>query len=111
MTLPRPPRRVFAEDVLAGRVNIDAYPFRYMFLTTRTPIQVVPYNRAELDVKVDTVLATVELLETRGWELVNFERLGHIAFMRRAAHPARYPERYDGPGAETNPTTGATSNP
>ncbi|BFU42337.1 hypothetical protein KRMM14A1004_05740 [Krasilnikovia sp. MM14-A1004] len=82
MNRPRPPRRILAEDVLAGRVNIDAYPFRYMYLSVPTPIR-PGSGRTEFDARVDVVLAAVEMLETRGWELVNLEELGQIAFMRR----------------------------
>jgi hypothetical protein len=82
VTLPRPSRRVIAEDVLAGRVNIDAYPFRYLYLSIPTPIR-PGSGRAEFDARVDVVLSTVELLETRGWELVNLDDLGQTAFMRR----------------------------
>jgi hypothetical protein len=82
MTLPRPSRRLIARDVLAGQVNVDAYPFRYMYLSVPPPVR---HGRAEFDAQVDVVLATVELLETRGWELVNLDQLGTIAFMRRVA--------------------------
>ena len=82
MTLPRPSRRVIAEDVLAGRVNIDAYPFRYMYLIFHITIPPVT-DRAGYDNRTDMVMTAVELLETRGWELVNFEHQGQIAYMRR----------------------------
>ena len=79
--MPRPPRRVLARDVLAGRVDLSGYPFRYLFLVGLA----VPHRRplAEIDAEIDMVLAAVELLEGRGWELVNLEKLGTVAFMRR----------------------------
>jgi hypothetical protein len=82
VTLPRPSRRVIAEDVLAGRVNIDAYPFRYMYLTFRDA-GLPAMGRAGYDGRTDLVLTAVELLETRGWELVTLEHQGQIAYMRR----------------------------
>jgi hypothetical protein len=93
MTIPRPARRVIAEDVLAQRVNVDVYPFRYLYLSTPPATRSSPENgRAEFDARVDVVLTAVELLEARGWELVNLAELGQIAFMRRVTPPRRSPE-------------------
>lgn len=77
MTLPRPPRRVLAHDVLSGRADMDAYPFRYMYLSA--PPAIARSGRKVFDGEADVVLAAVELLETRGWELVNLDQLATIA--------------------------------
>ncbi|HYN93430.1 MAG TPA: hypothetical protein VES42_06245 [Pilimelia sp.] len=33
MTLPRPPRWFIADDILAGRISLDGYPFRYIYVS------------------------------------------------------------------------------
>lgn len=81
MTMPRPPRRIFAWDVLAGRVDLTACPFRYVYLIA--PATERRMARLEADREIDMVLASVEMLEGQGWELVNLEKLGTVAFMRR----------------------------
>ena len=83
-----PPHRFLADDILAGRINLDGYPFRYIYLSI-TPSITTPFSgRDEYSARVDAVFSAVELLETRGWELVNFEMSGKVAYLRRAARPA-----------------------
>ncbi|MFD1321166.1 hypothetical protein [Micromonospora sonneratiae] len=81
----RPPRIFYCTDILSGRASLDGYPFRYVLL--RPPVSSVfmagPIS-GDAQVTVDQMLSAVELLETRGWELVNFEQGGLLAFLRRA---------------------------
>lgn len=84
MVQPRPPRLFAANDVLSGRVNLDHYPFRYICLVPTVPLMI--FSRADTNRHLDTILTAVELLETRGWELVSFEQAGLMAYMRRR-HP------------------------
>ncbi|SCE92226.1 hypothetical protein [Micromonospora mirobrigensis] len=84
----RPPRRFHSDDILSGRVNLDPYPFRYIMVTPSPGAMVS--NTLSLGAgtlaEVDRLLAAVEFLETRNWELVNLEQGGLVAFLRR-----RYP--------------------
>lgn len=84
MTRPRPPRWFVADDILAGRVNLDGYPFRYIYVSI-TPTIPTPFSGAAYAARVDAVFAAVEMLEARGWEVVNFEGSGKIAYLRRSA--------------------------
>jgi hypothetical protein len=82
---PRPPRRFFSDDILAGRVSLDAYPLRYV-LVTPAPTTVLHggmHFHPALLPEVDKVLAAVEHLEAHGWELVNLEQYGLVASLRR----------------------------
>jgi hypothetical protein len=87
MTLPRPPRWFIADDILSGRVNLDGYPFRYIYVTAAPSeaIGSVFAGKAGFAAMVDRVFSAVELLEAHGWEAVNFEQDGRIAYVRRAA--------------------------
>lgn len=87
MTLPRPPRWFTADDILANRVNLDAYPFRYIYLTVApaSGLSAALSGGTGHATRVDTVFTAVELLETRGWELVNFDQGGSVAYLRRKA--------------------------
>lgn len=69
MSLPRPPRWFIADDI----------PFRYVYISVN-PTILDPSGHA---VRVDAVFTAVEMLETRGWELVNFEQSGKVAYLRR----------------------------
>lgn len=79
MSLPRPPRWFIADDILAGRVNLDGYPLRYVYISVN-PTIIDPSGHA---VRVDAVFTAVEMLEARGWELINFEQSGKVAYLRR----------------------------
>ena len=85
MTMPRPPRWFLADDILTGRVNLDGYPFRYIFVSVSASVSAVLSGRAGHAGRVDAVFSAVEMLEARGWELVNFEQSGQIAYVRRTA--------------------------
>jgi hypothetical protein len=87
MTAPRPPRWFVAEDVLSGRVNLDGYPFRYIYISIG-PSLTSPFGGAAYAARVDAVFSAVEWLETRGWEVVNFELSGKVAYLRRRPGPA-----------------------
>jgi hypothetical protein len=84
MTLPRPSREFIAEDVLAGRVNVDDFPFRYIFLTVPQTYVHAP-GHAGLLARADVIFTAVELLETRGWEFLHVLEGGQVAYMRRVA--------------------------
>jgi hypothetical protein len=79
MTFPRPPRWFIADDILAGRVSLDGYPFRYIYVSV-APSFAAAFAGAAL---ADAVMTAAEFLETRGWQVVNFEQGGQIAYLRR----------------------------
>ncbi len=85
MTLPRPPRWFIADDLLAGRVNLDGYPFRYIYVSINPAITTAFSGASGHAARVDAVFSAVEMLETRGWELVNFEQSGKVAYLRQVA--------------------------
>ncbi|WP_433530646.1 hypothetical protein ACQPYA_00390 [Micromonospora sp. CA-263727] len=86
---PRPPRIFAADDILAGRVSLDAYPFRYIYITPS--LSSVFSARSTYRFKTgnngppDEMLSAVEFLETRGWEVVTVDVSGHVTCMRRIA--------------------------
>ena len=84
MILARPPREFIAEDVLSGRANVDAFPFRYIFLTSGDAAS-FRAGHAGLLARADVVFTAVELLETRGWEFLHVLEGGQVAYLRRAA--------------------------
>ncbi|BCJ59188.1 hypothetical protein [Micromonospora endophytica] len=87
---PRPPRVFAADDILSGRVSLDAYPFRYIYVTPS--LSSVFAGRFNYRLKTgnngppDEMLTAVELLETRGWEVVTVDASGHVTVMRRVMH-------------------------
>ena len=85
MTLPpRPPRWFSADDVLAGRVNLDGYPFRFIYLTGDPSGGGIRFSGpADQRAGIDRVFSASEVLESRGWQVVNFEDHGKIAYLRR----------------------------
>jgi hypothetical protein len=74
--VPRPPRLFSGEKILSGEINLDGYPFRYVSISGAG---------SSYDAQADMVLSAVELLETRGWQLVTITgRSSHfVAFLRR----------------------------
>lgn len=90
---PRPARLFLADDILSGRVVLDAnYPFRYICIgsirygTFGGPAEVrVGPGTAESNAAVDRLLSAVEILEAHGWELVNLYENGTQACLRH--HP------------------------
>ncbi|HEX8345245.1 MAG TPA: hypothetical protein VF657_11015 [Actinoplanes sp.] len=82
MTTPRPPRWFVADDILTGRINLDGYPFRYIYISIRPTITILSGASGHA-ARVDVVFSAVEMLETRGWELVHFEQSGNVAYLRR----------------------------
>jgi len=86
MSLPRPSRVFRANDVLAGRVMLDSYPFRYIVLGPAASVSSMvgaAFDRAGTENSLlDEVLTAVEFLETRGWELVSMDQ-GFVACLRR----------------------------
>jgi hypothetical protein len=86
MTRPRPPRHFYAEDVLAGRVSLDGYPFRHVALTVRPGSVLTGALKlgSGFNDNVDVLLSAVEWLEPRGWELVSVDQVT-IAYLRRRA--------------------------
>ncbi|MEV4637393.1 hypothetical protein AB0J80_08585 [Actinoplanes sp. NPDC049548] len=83
MSAPRPPRWFIADEILAGRVNLDGYPFRYIYVSINPTSVVGFFGASGHAARVDAVFTAVEMLETRGWELVNFELSGKVAYLRR----------------------------
>lgn len=84
MTYTRPPRWFIADDLLSGRVNLDGYPLRYIYVSAApaTGVSAVLGGGPGYVARVDVVFSAVELLETRGWQLVNFDQGGQIAYLR-----------------------------
>ena len=85
MSQQRPPRWFSADDLLNGRVSLDGYPFRFIWITA-TPsgggINVVSGGPSARAARVDMVMSAAEMLEARGWRVVNFEDHGQIAYLR-----------------------------
>ena len=75
----------FSDDILDGRVNLDQYPFRYILIRPAPKAlmgMAFSFGGNQL-VEIDKVLTAVELLETRGWELLAVEQGGLVAIVRR----------------------------
>ena len=89
MTMPppqqRPPRWFSADDILAGRVTLDGYPFRFVYLSGEPPegFRVTFAGASSHQATVDRVFSACEFLETRGWQVVSFEQNGKVAYLRR----------------------------
>jgi hypothetical protein len=85
VTLPRPPRWFIADDILAGRVDLDAYPFTFIYVTgpPNDMVSAPRAGRAAYQALVDRVFSAAELLEARGWQVVNFEGAGPQVYLRR----------------------------
>jgi hypothetical protein len=87
---PRPPRLFVADDVLAGRVTLDNYPFRYIVLGSgiTSALSAGFGGRSGANAMLDKVLSAAEVLEARGWEVVSVDHAGTmVCLRRRAAHP------------------------
>jgi hypothetical protein len=82
--LPRPPRQFAADAVLSGAVDLRSYPFRMICVTSATRVvgSVFGGRGAVLNL-IDVTMSAVELLESQGWELINFEQGGLTAYLRR----------------------------
>lgn len=82
--MPRPPRVFEAADVISGRVSLDGYPFRFIYL-------VISFSSFYADTKihpsdlgaVDQLLSAAELLESRGWEVASVDHGGKLICLRR----------------------------
>jgi hypothetical protein len=83
-TPARPPRWFSADDILAGRVSLDGYPFRFIWITGQPSegFRVTFAGPSAQVALVDRVLSAAELLESRGWQVVNFEQDGRVAYLR-----------------------------
>lgn len=81
---PRPPRWFSADDVLSGRVNLDGYPFRFIYMSGNPSGGGIRISSpSDQRAGIDRVFSACELLETRGWQVVNFSEEGKIAYLRR----------------------------
>lgn len=85
--MQRPPRIFHAQDILSGRVSLDAYPFRYVCLSLSAGMALgtALSGRAGAEARMDEVLSAAEFLETRGWEVVTIDAGGSLVFLRRRA--------------------------
>jgi hypothetical protein len=83
----RPPRWFSADDILSGRVTLDGYPFRYVYVSGEPSdgFRVSFAGPSTVATTVDRVFSAAELLEARGWQVVNFEQNGKVAYLRRVA--------------------------
>lgn len=77
-TQPRPRRFIRANDVLSGQWTGEGYPFRYVVIWHNKEIVTKVRNSM-----IDTVLSAVELLESRGWQLVTLDESMSQACLRR----------------------------
>ena len=86
MSAPRPPRWFSADDILSGRVTLDGYPLRFVYITAQPSegVRITLAGAATLAGAVDRVFSAAELLESRGWQVVNFEGGGKVAYLRRS---------------------------
>jgi hypothetical protein len=87
MTAPRPSRWFSAEDIVQGRINLAGYPFRYIWInaTPSSGFRVTVAGPSTAAAMVDLVFTAAEMLEAAGWQVVNFEQEGKIAYLRRAS--------------------------
>ncbi|GGQ65118.1 hypothetical protein [Couchioplanes azureus] len=85
MTAPRPPRWFSAEDIVHGRVSLAGYPFRYIWInaTPSSGFRVTVASGSTVAAMVDMVFTAAEMLEAEGWQVVNFEQEGKVAYLRR----------------------------
>ncbi len=84
--LPRPPRIFEADDILSGRVSLDAYPFNLIYLVIDFSTFYGDMNIHPGDLpRVDVLLSAAELLESRGWQVVNVDSEGKLICLRRHA--------------------------
>lgn len=85
MTSARPPRWFSAEDIVHGRVSLAGYPFRFIWINA-TPsggFRVTVAGPSAVQAMVDMVFTAAEMLEAEGWQVVNFEQDGKVAYLRR----------------------------
>jgi hypothetical protein len=81
---PRPPRVFDAADILSGRVSLDGYPFRYVYVVISLPSFYADTKIHPSDlIRVDQLLSAAELLESRGWEVVSVDQGGKLVCLRR----------------------------
>nr|BFE73709.1 hypothetical protein GCM10020092_070100 [Actinoplanes digitatis] len=82
--LPRPPRIFEAEDVLYGRVSLEGYPFRLIYLVIALSSYYADTKIHPSDLgRVDVLLSAAELLESSGWETVAVDADGKLICLRR----------------------------
>ncbi|AGZ43024.1 hypothetical protein [Actinoplanes friuliensis] len=81
---PRPPRLFEADDVLSGRISLDGYPFRliYLVISAASFYAGTSIHPGDLG-RVDVLLSAAELLETRGWQTVSVDAGGKLLCLRR----------------------------
>jgi hypothetical protein len=86
MSTPRPPRWFSADDILSGRVMLDGYPLRFIYITAQPSegVRITLAGPATIAAAVDRVFSAAEFLESRGWQVVCFEQRGQVAYLRRA---------------------------
>lgn len=84
---PRPPRIFVAADILTGRVSLDGYPLRYIYITPSLSSVFSGQGGFRFTTgnngPPDEMLSAVEFLETRGWEMVTIDIKAHVTCMRR----------------------------
>jgi hypothetical protein len=87
---PRPPRWFSADDILAGRVTLDGYPFRFIYISAEPSegFRVTFAGAGSTAAAVDRVFSAAEFLEGRGWQVVTFEQSGKVAYLRRTSRAA-----------------------
>jgi hypothetical protein len=82
--LPRPPRVFEADDILSGRVSLDEYPFRLIYLVIAFSSYFADTSVHPSDLpRLDVLLSAAELLEGRGWQVVSVDSGGKLLCLRR----------------------------
>ncbi|MBN1174577.1 MAG: hypothetical protein JXA67_20590 [Micromonosporaceae bacterium] len=85
---PRPTRVFTTSEVLSGRLSLQGYPFRHIYIVL--PASAVfggafSWSKGN-EGMVDQLLSAVEVVESQGWELVCIGQDGRMACMRRIDH-------------------------
>jgi hypothetical protein len=80
-----------SHELLSGQVNLDSYPFRLVSLI-EPGFRYSIMGATQAYAPMDRLLSAVELLEDRGWELINVSFMAQgetmdtaVAFLRRHA--------------------------
>lgn len=84
---PQPPRIFSAQDILSGRISLDGYPLRYIYVaasfgsmfSAQSTYRFVARDKEP----AEQMLSAVEFLETRGWEVVTVDIKAHVTCMRQ----------------------------
>ncbi|BCJ50715.1 hypothetical protein Asp14428_21900 [Actinoplanes sp. NBRC 14428] len=81
---PRPPRIFEADDILSGRVSLEGYPFRLIYLVIAFSSYFADTRIHPSDLpRVDVLLSAAEVLESQGWQIAGVDAGGKLICLRR----------------------------